>query len=83
MNDLCSFNNNFIIVIRNNNGIVYMNNTLGNKLADINLNDTYILLDDRFYVCKKEEVEDEMIEIYYDVTDYLSSNKNKRYVYDE
>ena len=37
MNDLCTFDNTFIIVIRNKNGIVYMNSDIGKELSEINL----------------------------------------------
>lgn len=82
MNDLCTFDNTFIIVIRNKNGIVYMNSDIGKELSEINLNDTYILLNNRFYVCNKEKIRNQIIEIYYDITDYLNTKNKKKYVYD-
>lgn len=72
MSSLNDFNNNFIVVLRRNNEIVYISNEIGKKLSSINLNDTYILLKDRFYVCQKQEYDNDTIEIYYDITDHLN-----------
>ena len=52
------------------------------QTENLNLNDTYILLNNRFYVCNKEKIRNQIIEIYYDITDYLNTKNKKKYVYD-